>query len=35
MLMLSNATNQPMSTVELGYMCPRGLTGPTAVTLAG
>ena len=22
--MLSNATNQPKSTVELGYMCPRG-----------
>ena len=22
-LMLSNATNQPKSTVELGYMCPR------------
>ena len=21
--MLSNATNQPKSTVELGYMCPR------------
>ena len=21
-----NATNQPKSTVELGYMCPRGLT---------
>ena len=32
-LMLSNATNQPKSTVELGYMCPRGLTGPLAVTL--
>ena len=26
--MLSNATNQPKSTVELGYMCPRGLTEP-------
>ena len=26
--MLSNATNQPKSTVELGYMCPRGLLGP-------
>ena len=25
--MLSNATNQPKSTVELGYMCPRGLSG--------
>ena len=32
-LMLSNATHQPKSTVELGYMCPRGLTGPPAVTL--
>ena len=32
-LMLSNDTNQPKSTVELGYMCPRGLTGPPAVTL--
>ena len=32
-LMLPNATNQPKSTVELGYMCPRGLTGPPAVTL--
>ena len=32
-LMLSNATNQPKSTVELGYMCPRGLSGPPAVTL--
>ena len=32
--MLSNATNQPKSTVELGYMCPRGLTGPPAVTLS-
>ena len=31
--MLSNATNQPKSTVELGYKCPRGLTGPQAVTL--
>ena len=28
-----NATNQPKSTVELGYMCPRGLLGPPAVTL--
>ena len=28
-----NATNQPLSTVELGYMCPRGISGPTAVTL--
>ena len=26
-------TNQPKSTVEVGYMCPRGLTGPPAVTL--
>ena len=32
-LMLSNATNQPKSTVELGCMCPRGLTGLPAVTL--
>ena len=32
-LMLSNATNQPKSIVELGYMCPRGLSGPPAVTL--
>ena len=30
---LKNATNQPKSTVELGYMCPRGLSGPPAVTL--
>ena len=29
-----NDTNQPKSTVELGYMCPRGLTGPPAVILA-
>ena len=28
-----NATNQPKQAVELGYMCPRGLTGPPAVTL--
>ena len=28
-----NDTNQPKSTVELGYMCPRGLTGPPVVTL--
>ena len=31
--MLSNATNQPESTVELGNMCPQGLSGPPAVTL--
>ena len=33
--MLSNATNQPKSTVDLefGYMCPRRLSGPSAVTL--
>ena len=31
--MLSNATNQPKLTVELGYMCPWGLTGPPAATL--
>ena len=24
--------NQPKSTVELGYLSPRGLTGPPAVT---
>ena len=29
--MLSNATDQPKSTVELGYMCPQGLSGPPAV----
>ena len=28
-----NATNQPKSTVERGYMCPGGLAGPSAVTL--
>ena len=33
MLMLSNATNQPKSNVELGYICPRGLSGPPAMTL--
>ena len=32
-LMLSNATNQPKSTVELGYICPRGLIGQPVVTL--
>ena len=32
-VMLSNATNQPKLTVELDYMCPRGLTGPPAMTL--
>ena len=32
-LMLSNATKQPKPTVELGYMCPRGIIGPPAVTL--
>ena len=31
-LMLSNAMNQTKSTVELGYMCPRRLSGPPAVT---
>ena len=31
--MLTNATNQPKSTLELGYMCPRGLSGPPVVTL--
>ena len=28
-----NATNPSKSTVELGYMCNRGLFGPPAVTL--
>ena len=28
-----NVTNQTKSTVKIGYMCPRGLTGPPAVTL--
>ena len=28
-----NATNEAKSTVELGYVCPRGLTGPPPVTL--
>ena len=32
-LLLSNATNQQKSTVELGYMCPRGLSGPPEMTL--
>ena len=27
-----NVTNQPKSTAELSYMCPRGLTYPPAVT---
>ena len=31
--MPSNATNQPKPTVEFGYMRPRELTGPPAVTL--
>ena len=32
--MLSNATKQPKSTVELhGYMCPWGLSGPPAVEI--
>ena len=31
--MLFNTTNQAKSTVELGYMCPRGLLGPPAVIL--
>ena len=31
--MLSNDTNQPKSTVELGYICPRGFFDPQAVTL--
>ena len=28
-----NPTNQPKSTVEHDYICPRGLTSPPAVTL--
>ena len=32
-LMLSNATNQQTSTVELGYLCPRRISGPPTVTL--
>ena len=32
-LMLSKRYDSTKSTVELGYMCPRGLTGPAAVTL--
>ena len=28
-----NDSNQPKSTVELGYICPRGHTGAPAVTL--
>ena len=28
-----NATNKPKSTVELGYMCTRGLIGPPSATL--
>ena len=31
--MLSNATHQPKSIIEIGYMCPRGLIGPPAVLL--
>ena len=30
--MLLNATNQPKSTVEIDYICPRGLLGSPAVT---
>ena len=33
--MLSNATNQPKKTVELGYMCPRRLLGPPKVKSYG
>ena len=29
--MLSDATNQPRSTVDFGYMCPRGLSGSVCV----
>ena len=31
--MLFKRYESTKSTVELGYMCPRVLTGPTAVTL--
>ena len=31
--MLSKHTNQQNSTVGFAYMCPRGLSGPAAVTL--
>ena len=31
--MLSNAMNQPKSTIELGYMCPRRLSGPPILSL--
>ena len=31
---LKTLTNQPKSIVELGFMCPRGLSGPPAKTLA-
>ena len=31
--MLSNVTNRPKSTVELGHISPRGLLGQQAVTL--
>ena len=31
--MLSNATNQPKSAVEFGYMFTRGLLGPPVVKL--
>ena len=31
--MLSKRYELTEVTVELGYMCPRGLTGPPAVTL--
>ena len=31
--MLSNAANQPNSIVELGYICPRVLSGQQAVAL--
>ena len=31
--MLSKRYESTKMTVELGYMCPQGLTGPPAVTL--
>ena len=33
-MLLKSSTNQPKSTVELSYMCPLGLPGPPAVTIA-
>ena len=33
LMMPLNVTNQPKSTVKLGYMYPKGLSGLPAVTL--